>query len=57
MEEGQDPDDYAIKLMEIRGRLHEMGEKISEERFENILLQGLTDDYEFVNISQPKLWH
>ena len=51
MEEGQDPDDYTIKLIEIRGLLHKMGEKISDERFEDILLQGLTDDYEFVKMT------
>ena len=51
MEEGQDPDDYTIKLLEIRGRLHEMGEKISDERFEDFLLQGRTDDYEFVKMT------
>ena len=37
MEQGQDPDGYTLKLLEIRGRLHEMGEKISDERFEDIL--------------------
>ena len=51
MEEEQDPDDFTIKLLEIRGRLHEMGEKISDERFEDILLQGLTDDYEFIKMT------
>ena len=51
MEEGQYPDDYVIKLMEIRGRLHEMGEKISDERFEDIFLKRLTDGYEFVNMT------
>ena len=28
-----------------------MGEKNSDERFEDILLQGLTDDYEFVKMT------
>ncbi|CAN0393143.1 unnamed protein product, partial [Laminaria digitata] len=28
-----------------------MGERISDERFEDILLQGLTDDYEFVKMT------
>ena len=51
MEQGQDPDDYTTKLMEMRGRLHQMGEKVSDERFEDILLQGLTDDYEFVKMT------
>ena len=35
-----------------------MGEKISDERFEDILLQGLTDAYEFVkmtSIHSPKV--
>ena len=27
-----------------------MGEKISRERFEDIFLQGLTDDYKFAKI-------
>ena len=51
MEEGQDPGGYTLKLMEFRGRLHEMTEKISNERFEGILLQGLTDDFEFVKMT------
>ncbi|CAM9090813.1 unnamed protein product [Laminaria digitata] len=28
-----------------------MGERISDERFEDILLQGLTGDYEFVKMT------
>ena len=51
MEQGQDSDDYAIKLMEIHIRLHEMGENISDERFKDILLQGLIDDYELVKMT------
>ena len=51
MEQGQDPDDYTFKLLGVRGRLHEMVEKISDERFEDILLQGLTDGYEFVKMT------
>ena len=51
MEEGQYPDDYTIKLMEVRRRLHEMAEKIADKRFADILFQGLTDDYEFVKMT------
>ena len=51
MEEGQGLDDFTIKLMEIRGRMQEMGEKISDESFEDISLHGLTDDYEFVKMT------
>ncbi|CAM9889260.1 unnamed protein product, partial [Laminaria digitata] len=50
MQQGRNPDDYIFKLLDVRGRLHEMGERSSDERFEDILLQGLTDDYEFVKM-------
>ena len=58
MEQGQDPDDYTFKLLEVRGRRHKMGEKSSDERFGDILLQGLTDDREFVRMTSfhsPKI--
>ena len=51
MKEGQYPDDYTIKLMEVRKQLHEMADKTADKRFEDILLQGLTDDYEFVKMT------
>ena len=51
MEQEQNPDEYVFKLLEVRGRFHEMGERISDEWFEDILLKGLTDDYEFVNMA------
>ena len=59
MEEGQDSDDYTIKLMVVRGRLHKIGEKVSAERFKDILLQGLTDDYEFEKMMRfySCFWH
>lgn len=40
MEQGQDPDEYTFKLLQVRERLHEMGEKISCERLEDTLLQA-----------------
>ena len=51
MEKGSDSDDYTVKLINFRGRLHKMGEKSLDERFRDILLQGLTDDYEFANMT------
>ena len=48
MEQGQDPHDYTFKLIEVRWRRNGMGERILDERFEDIVLQGLTDDYELV---------
>ena len=51
MEDGVDPDYCTIKRIEIRRRLHEMEEKLSDDRFKIILVQGLTDDYEFVKMT------
>ena len=51
MEQGPNPDDHVLKLLEARGRLHEKGEKISDEIFEDIQPQGLTDEYEFVKMA------
>ena len=51
MGQGLDPDDYTFKLLKGRRRLHEMGKEISDEKFGDILLQGLTDDYEFVKMT------
>ena len=48
MEQGQNHDDYTFKLIEVRWRRNGMGERILDERFEDIVLQGLTDDYELV---------
>ena len=52
MEQGQDPHDYTFKLIEVRWRRNGMGERILDERFEDIVLQGLTDDYEFVEMTR-----
>ena len=49
-EQGQDSDDYTFKLLEVRGRLHQMGEQTTDDKIEHILLQGLTGDYEFVKM-------
>ena len=38
-----------ITLLEVQGRLHEIGENITDERYKDILLQGL--DYEFVKMT------
>ena len=47
MEQGQDPDDFFILLDERRARLSETGEVISDERFEDNMLQGITSDYDY----------
>ena len=50
VEQGQDRDDYTIKPLAVRGQLHQTRDKISDERFVDILPQGHTGDYEFVKI-------
>ena len=44
MKQGQDPDDYFMLLDQRRVRLRENGEVISDERFEDIILRGITSD-------------
>ncbi|CAM9621858.1 unnamed protein product [Laminaria digitata] len=48
MEQGQDPDDYLILLDHRRARLAENGGLISDERFEDRMLRGLTSDYDYI---------
>ena len=48
MEQGQDPDDYFILLDERRARLAENGEVISDERFEDIVLRGVSSDHDYI---------
>ena len=56
MEQGRDPDDHVFKPLEVRGRLNEMGERVSDERFEDILLQGLIENVEFGRMKHPGRW-
>ena len=56
---GQDPDGYFILLDQRRARLAENEKVISDERFEDIMLQGITSDlrlYPQHQQSQPELW-
>lgn len=48
MEQGQDPEDFFSKIEHLWQRLDDMGETISDERFQDIILQGLPDDYRFI---------
>ncbi|CAN0243826.1 unnamed protein product [Laminaria digitata] len=48
MEQGQDPNDNFILLDQRRARLAENGEVISDERFEDIMLRGITSSYDYI---------
>ena len=48
MEDKQDPEDFFFKMDDLRQRLAEMGEVVSDERYEDIILQGITNDYDCV---------
>ena len=45
---GEDPKDFFFKMKNLRVRLKDMGEVISDERFEDIILHAITTDYDCV---------
>ena len=48
MRHGEDLEDFFFKMEDLRVRLKEMGEVISGERFEDIILHAITTDYDYV---------
>ena len=48
MRHGEDPEDFFFKMKDLRVRMKDMGEVISDERFENIILYAITTDYDYV---------
>ena len=48
MEQAQNPDDYFILLDQRRARLAENEEVISDKRFEDIMLRGITSDFDYI---------
>ena len=48
MAQGEDPDDFFTKMEDLRERLKDMGEIVSDERFEDIILQAISNDYDYV---------
>ena len=45
MDPGQDPDGFFFILDECREQLEDMGESVHDERYEDIILQGLPIEY------------
>lgn len=50
MEDGQDPDEYINEATRLRELLKEMEEPITDRRFMDIILQGLTNEYRDVKL-------
>ncbi|CAN0036856.1 unnamed protein product, partial [Sphacelaria rigidula] len=46
MSPGQDPDVFLTKVYELRDQLVYMGGPISDERVTDIVVEGLTDEYD-----------
>ncbi|CAM9355662.1 unnamed protein product, partial [Sphacelaria rigidula] len=46
MSPGQDPDVFLTKIYELRDQLVYMGEPISDDRLTDIVVEGLTDEYD-----------
>ena len=48
MESGEDPADFLSKMDDLRLRLRDMGEEITDESYEVVILQALPKEYDFV---------
>ena len=53
MRHGEDPEDFFCKMEDLRVRLKDMGEVISNERFGDIILHTITTDYDYVRQTTP----
>ena len=50
MNPGENPDDYFNNKIILRGELEKMGEPITDRRFKDICIQGITDEYNDVKL-------
>ena len=50
MNPGENPDDYFNNKILLRGELDKMGEPITDRRFKDICIQGITDEYNDVKL-------
>lgn len=48
MQRGQDPDDFFSTMKDLQLRLENMGDDVLGERFEDVILQAITNDYDYV---------
>lgn len=50
MKDEDDPQDFFSKMDDLRAHLAEMGEAISDDAYEDVLLQALVKTYEFIKL-------
>ncbi|CAN0028883.1 unnamed protein product, partial [Sphacelaria rigidula] len=48
MAQGEDPDYFFTKMEDLRERLKYLGEIVWDKRFEDIILQAISNDYDYV---------
>ncbi|CAB1105631.1 unnamed protein product [Ectocarpus sp. CCAP 1310/34] len=54
MKSGEDPSDFLAKMDDLRLRLEDMGEKIPDESYEDVLLRALSKEYYFIRQTSHK---
>ena len=54
MSTGQDPDTFLSRVYQLRDELENAGETVSEERMTDIVLEGLTSDYDLIKYNAER---
>ena len=54
MEDGQDPDMFFVQVKQLADDLENMGEPISKHRVMDIILSGMTNEYELIQFQAMK---
>ena len=54
MSPGQDPDTFLSRVYQLRDELENAGETVSEERMTDIVLEGLTSDYDLIKYNAER---
>ncbi|CAB1102163.1 unnamed protein product [Ectocarpus sp. CCAP 1310/34] len=57
MAQGEDPDGFFITVEDVRQRPKDMVEIISDERFEDVILQAISNDYDYVRPTSFRVRH
>ena len=55
MTDGQDPDVFLNEVYYLRDELVDMGEVFSDDSILDIVLEGLTDEYQQINIAPKQM--
>ena len=54
MSPGQDPDTFLSRVYQLRDELENAGETVSEKRMTDIVLEGLTSDYDLIKYNAER---